>query len=256
MIFNMSGGGGSGGRANLNFKIISGTSAPASPVENDIWVNTDAEITSWTFSADEPVSIADGALWISVGKASPVAFNALMENGIMVYPLSVKQYGGGAWASKEAKSYINGEWVDWVIYLYNNGDVCADVSGGFKAYPYKPDKYNGSSVIVPTLNLKSDYMEITEPAQYYGQVFNETAFAVDELSEIEVAYSNASDGINLGVTSTNTHGFSLAASVTPEAGEGTAIIDVSALSGKYYFAVSMLNSNVPKTLNIHEIMLR
>lgn len=38
----------------LNFKVVGGTTEPADPSENMIWVNTDTEITSWYFNADEP----------------------------------------------------------------------------------------------------------------------------------------------------------------------------------------------------------
>lgn len=49
MILNMTGGGNP-----LNFKVVGGTSAPASPKENTIWVNTDTAIAGWHFGADEP----------------------------------------------------------------------------------------------------------------------------------------------------------------------------------------------------------
>lgn len=64
MIFNMSGGG--GGDAKLNFEVVGGTSAPASPKENTIWVNTSTTITSWVFSSNNPyigyqdVNLMDG----------------------------------------------------------------------------------------------------------------------------------------------------------------------------------------------------
>ena len=46
--------GAGGGGANLNFRVLGGTTQPANPKENDIWVNTDAKITSWVFSVTEP----------------------------------------------------------------------------------------------------------------------------------------------------------------------------------------------------------
>lgn len=51
MILNMSGGGGGSG---LNFRVLGGTSQPASPKENDIWVNTNTAVHSWDFSATQP----------------------------------------------------------------------------------------------------------------------------------------------------------------------------------------------------------
>ena len=50
MIHNMAGGGGAG----LNFKVVSGLTRPANPVENTIWVPTDTDISSYAFSATEP----------------------------------------------------------------------------------------------------------------------------------------------------------------------------------------------------------
>lgn len=104
------GGGGSGG---LNFQVIGGTTAPSNPKENMIWVNTSTKITSYIFSATQPTGSA-GMVWISTGTSSTVEFNALKKNGIQVYPISAKQYIGGAWVDVEAKIYQGGSWVDWI----------------------------------------------------------------------------------------------------------------------------------------------
>ena len=52
MIGRTNAGGGAGG--GLNFKVVGGTSTPASTKENTIWVNTDTAIPSWHFGVDEP----------------------------------------------------------------------------------------------------------------------------------------------------------------------------------------------------------
>lgn len=49
---NFNAGGAGGG---LNFKVVGDTTAPVSPSENMIWINTDVPITSYIFSAKEPV---------------------------------------------------------------------------------------------------------------------------------------------------------------------------------------------------------
>lgn len=120
-----------GGGVGLNFRIIGGTSAPSSPKENDIWVNTDTIITSYIFSVSEPKEKAKGMLWVTVGEDSTVSFNALKKNEILICPVGVKQYIGGAWVEKVAKTYQNGTWKDWRVYLYNEGDLCADLTGGW-----------------------------------------------------------------------------------------------------------------------------
>lgn len=110
-----------GGGASLNFKVVGGTSAPASQKENTIWVNTSTAITSWVFSATQPTG-SSGMVWFTTGTSSIVAFNALKKNSIMVYPLSAKQYVSGAWKDVNAKSYQNGAWVDWLKVVVTNPD--------------------------------------------------------------------------------------------------------------------------------------
>lgn len=120
MIFNMNGGGGSVG---LNFKIVGGVIEPVSPSENIIWVNTDTQITEWTFRVIEPEEPIEGMVWFPTSKASLSEFNALKNNGIMVYPISTKQYIGGAWADKTAKIYQGGIWKNVLntMYLFESG---------------------------------------------------------------------------------------------------------------------------------------
>lgn len=150
------GGGGSGG---LNFRIVGGTSEPSNPRENLIWVNTDVKITSWVFSANEPENPESGMIWISTGSSSPVAFNALKKNGIVVFPISAKQYIAGEstsilgedllgemvlgsttstdsqWVDVTAKSYQGGEWVDWWNgELYDNGKEFETQTGGWRLW--------------------------------------------------------------------------------------------------------------------------
>ena len=82
-------------------------------------------------------------VWILTGISSTVEFNALQENGLLVYPISAKQYVGGAWMDVTAKSWQNGEWVEWIVYLYNEGDRCEDLTGSWEANANM--KLNGSA---------------------------------------------------------------------------------------------------------------
>ena len=129
MIFNMSGGG-----ANLNFAVYGGTNAPVSPKENDIWINTDTEITSWAFSVDEPTNPEEGKAWFYTGASSVAPINILKDNGVMVYPMSAKQYIGVAWVDKYAKTYINGEWTDWAIFILDGLNHYETLTGGWHIY--------------------------------------------------------------------------------------------------------------------------
>lgn len=118
--------------SSLSFSIVGGTTQPSNPANNTVWVNTSTAISSWVFSATTPSSPAEGMVWFLTGTASNVAFNALNKNDIMVYPLSTKQYVGGAWVDKIVASYKNGAWVSWWDgYLYKNGDEYKYITGGW-----------------------------------------------------------------------------------------------------------------------------
>lgn len=147
MILNMSGGGGT----SLNFKVV-GNPQPNNPSNNTIWLNTDVPITRWLLSPTEPSSSESGMAWITIGSSGPVSFNALKKNGIQICPISAKQYINGAWVDKTAKSWQDGKWVDWIVYLFNNGDN-ETVSGGWSAVA---SSYNGLSGGTPTLTVKGD----------------------------------------------------------------------------------------------------
>lgn len=123
---------GAGGGVPLNFKVVGGTSAPSNPKENTIWVNTDAGITSWAFSAAQPETATAGMVWFKLDTTCPAEINIMKKNCVMVYPVSVKQYVGGVWAEKTAMTYQIGSWVEWTTYMYNMGDTCDHLTGGWK----------------------------------------------------------------------------------------------------------------------------
>jgi hypothetical protein len=151
---------GAGGSNPLNFKIVSYVTEEellaASPKENTVGVVTADTITSWIFSATEPTDPVEGMVWFSTSTTSHAAFNALKKNTLQVYPISAKQYIGGACVDVETKSFQNGVWVEWVKYLYNNGDECVSITGGWidvKQSPtdsslyYPVEKRNGSMYV-------------------------------------------------------------------------------------------------------------
>ena len=124
-----SGGGGGGG---VSFTVKGGTTAPASPKVGTIWVNTDQDITGYTFSATEPESPVEGMVWFLTSKSSTVAFNALKKNALMVYPVSAKQWQSGAWVSKLVSSGTGTGWVSWFDgTIFDNGEQYDGVTGGW-----------------------------------------------------------------------------------------------------------------------------
>ena len=145
MIFNMTGGG-----APLNFKVVPNPQ-PDTAKENTIWVDTD-RINNYYFSATQPENMVNYDVWFRVGTSSSVEFNALKKNGIQVYPLSAKQYVSGALVDVTAKTYKDGALVEWMLYLYNAGDQCNSITGGWGSSGYID---SGGATVSGTLNANN-----------------------------------------------------------------------------------------------------
>ena len=109
----------------LNYSVVNGLEEPANPTQNMIWVQTVTPIGRVFFGNDEPnETFMEGDVWICTGNSSGVAFNSLKVGNNymdMVYPLNVLQYVNDEWANVTAMSYQNGEWAEWIIYLFNYG---------------------------------------------------------------------------------------------------------------------------------------
>lgn len=161
---------GGGGGAALNFTVVGGTEQPARAKENTIWVNTEAEITSWVFSATEPTEPNEGMVWIKTSGVSSIWFNALKKNEIQVYPVGTLQYTGGAWVDKVPKIYQNGTWNELILWLYNYGDECLAVTGqwiaeGMSMNAQYPNK------VAPNVTRNEDSIKITGVSGVNGGVF-------------------------------------------------------------------------------------
>ena len=109
------------GGAGLNFKIVGGTTQPASPKENTIWINTDLEITGWAFDAESPNYLSTGGIWLKTALNGNAKMNIVKKNTIFVSFLYAFQWNGTAFVSKEAKLYSNGKWVEMGAIFYADG---------------------------------------------------------------------------------------------------------------------------------------
>lgn len=249
MIGRTNTGGGAGG--GLNFKVVGGTSAPASPKENTIWINTNTTITSYVFSATQPTGSA-GMVWISIGTSSTGEFNALKKNSIQVYPISAKQYVSGAWVGKEAKSYQGGKWVDWVTYLFNNGDECTAQTGGWSGAWTNANGYF--------------YVECKGNTTWYPEY---TANKIDltKAKTLKINYEIIDTGgalqysMRLGLLSAKPSSTALssapsyASSVVCGETEKQAVLDVSAITGEYYVVFTNPSSIGTTKTKVYEVII-
>ena len=258
-IFNMVG---CGGGSSLNYEVVGGTSAPSSPSENTIWINTSNTITSHVFSATEPENPVEGMVWICVGTSSAVAFSATEENPVMVYPLSANQYVSGAWVDKTAKTYQNGEWVDWAMFLFDNGNECTYVTGGWEGAAVKGRANNTSDkATAPSITKGATYMIVSTSSAAHGVIRPKNLIDVTNFSTLRLKYSAATapGWRMLSLTSRGGTWFE----PSPPAGAwlsggamGTiyeAALDISALSGKYDIVIGM--GQAADTIRIYEMVL-
>lgn len=248
-VLNFVGGGGSAG--GLNYEVVGGTTQPTGS-ENLIWVNTSNEITSHIFSADAPSSPSEGMVWFKTSSSSVAAFNALEENTLMVYPDKCQQYVNSAWVEKTALSYLNGEWVEWVIPV----TIYPGVS--YNAYNW----YFGPNIdtskdknVAPTVSNNGTTVRVSVSSSYdsnqgtyprtSGVAVSQTAVDLTGHKKVLVTYENksASGDVGFWVNTTNTGGAPGTSTgrlvyVTDTA--GTAIIQpTDALSGAYYFGIGV-----------------
>lgn len=234
---------GNGGGSNLNFKVVGGTSAPASPVENTIWVNTSVAITGWVFSYAEPESPEEGMVWISTGLSSPVEFNALKKNGIQVYPVSAKQYVGGAWVNKTAKSCQNGAWSGWLTteYLVKDGNA-----------KYAFSKYDNDAI----LSASGGYYVFTATTGGYYGMWTSVDLTGYNTVKVDGVFQPSNDGTNnftnlcVWPTGTSNPIWSNTVAKTALTTSG-ATLDISSLSGSYYVGLSSTYTYEQKILNLY-----
>lgn len=105
----------------------------------------------------------EGTVWFPTGTASNAAFNALKKNALVVCPITAYQYIGGAWVNKTAEIYQSGSWSDIAGYLYNLGDECESITGGWQARGWKAN--SNYSALTPTLakNAENMTMALSKP---------------------------------------------------------------------------------------------
>jgi len=258
MIINMAGGSGAG----LNFTVVGGTTQLSTASENTIWVNSSTPVSSYVFSATEPATpIDDGTVWIQTGIKSNAAFNALKKNQLMVYPSACKQYENGAWQSKVAKCWMNGEWVDLYVALnivLNGKHDTTDIGGwtaSSKAFA------SGFVAKAPTITSTSAKLSLSISSSDYNN------YAGGAISKNDIDFTNYSKitfvgtytagyGSKLSVAvidrtstylHTNSKAYVLALNKNAEAnsaGNFSVTLDVSDISGEYALAIGIAVQNI------------
>lgn len=178
-------GGSSGGAGGSELVIVGGTTSPAKATHNTIWVDTPTEITSYVLAGTEPAIPIAGMVWITIGAGGAKMVAPVGDEWVVVYPMSAKQYVDGAWVTRTAKSYQNGEWVEWAIdtVLYESGAFNEDI-------PHFSSKTPDNATITYSdsyINMASVANKVSETYEGFGPI-NIAGF-----SRLIVVLSNTSD---------------------------------------------------------------
>lgn len=241
-----------GGSGWLNFKIVGGTSEPSAPRENTIWVNTDQKITSWIFSVLEPSGPKEGMVWFITGTSSAVEFNALKKNGIQVYPNSAKQYIDGTWKNVAAQSYQNGQWVDWIKYLYNNGDECTGITGGWESVYDNTGSFYSKATVTKT----ESSIKLSGATETMIAAATKNALDVTDWNTVFIKLSNVANmrgALALFPSGKTLIQSNFAAATWTTKKEGIFSLDVSTLTGKHRIAYYMAQDTYAGSGEINEV---
>lgn len=242
-----------GGGADINFKVVGGTTRPTSPKENTIWVNTSTKISEWTFSATQPVNPTGGMVWFSTGKSSSVEFNALKKNRLNVYPVSAKQYVSGSLVDVTCQSYQNGKWNNWIRknILYIAGDENEVVTGGWVD---RRVGVNNSRLSALTITRAETYLGAS--AAVGGGSMITTKNKIDLTNWTEIVFEGVIDSFNASwcrmavwtEIPTNSEK-NIAAEIRFASGDhsGEQRLDITGLYGSYYVGFLIDSSSVRMT---------
>lgn len=236
--------GGGGAVGGSEFVIVGGTVRPSKATENTVWVNTDVEITDYVLSAAEPESPVSGMLWLQIADESDCKISAPVGGDyINLYIKVAKLYVGGAWEDKDFEIYRGGAWllVPSTFWLYHQGDLCEDVTGGWAqtgdggSITFNED----NAVVNVNAYLKATHMSTVKPVNVTdltrivfllksAQSYSKQGYGRIGLSEINTASADPNGGKNYVVSQTLTASDDFVEVEVP----------VADLVGSYYILIS------------------
>lgn len=249
-----------GGGTSLNFDVkrysTKAELLAATSKENTIGIISEHEMTGWIIDFNQPEELTEGMVWIPVGTYSAVEFNALKKNTIQVYPLSAKQMVSGALVNVEAMSYQGGEWVEWITYLYREGNQCVDITGGWSDSGLL---WSGSTAPLTPVTVGEKSITLPSSSSQASAVATVNNVNLAKINTLCMRYTSngTHDQMRFGVMLGNevTYGHSSfnspANAPIPIATNGILEVDVSNVNSGRIFATCY--NGVGATLSIHDV---
>ena len=236
--------GGSGGANPLNFVVKAYPSEVElntdTPNGNTLGVVTTNPIPGWYFDFKQPENMAEGEVWFLSGTNSTAKFNALKRNNIMVYPSGAKQMVSGVLKDVVAKCYQDEKWLDWMIYLFNDGKANETLTGGFEKFL---SNSQGDAVI------NSDCIYIT-CKKYDSSWSGSTSFAAKNRIDLtqhtklraKGTYTGSYGGLDIGVSTAanpSSSSTSIAKATASTSGNFDLSVDLNSVEGEYYVYIRL-----------------
>ena len=251
------------GDAGPGITVVGGTTQPASPENNTIWVNTNSPITKYEIgSIKNPTwSTSEGWLYIYAITSNYEGLNVFMNHGISddfyIQPIIAYQYTNGAWVEKPIKWYgtVNKtgttQWNE-TAFLYYRGNEASFLTGGWSTIQ------DSSSI---TLTKMNTHLDIKNSNGYSSGFYTTSKIDLTNIKTLTVTgqgsySSNQYNVVELAVGISNSPTLSWGTFEKCAVGKGTsanttynlsATLDVSSYSGSYYVVIktySMVNGQV------------
>lgn len=234
--------------AELDYTVACTAERPTAPVKNTLWVQNGADTSDVRFSLTAPSTPASNTLWIEQGAQSPAPFEPIKDGGITVYPRRVKQYDAstGTWTLRRAEFYNGTEWAEFRIPIYDFGDECTALSGGWNVAVSSWS--TAGSGIPASITKNSDHIFITGNSYKVtgGSGYRLTTVSPLDLTEVDcigMSVSALTGQGMLGVLPQGDEYMNADACQSISGATGTTpaetTMDVSALTGLHYICLLM-----------------
>ena len=205
--------------------------------------NKSATYSDITF-CEKGVEVRPGTVLIETGTYSDASFNALKKNSIRVYPLLAKQYINGSWTDKSAQSYRGGTWVGWIPYLYNTGDECDSLTGGWVSKEWTYSSGVNTSAGTQTIQRNADSIQFVKEGLKGGAFHTANKIDLNGVKTIKFEGSmpveSSGDewhmifGVWSDLNGSYAYDSAVAKIATTSSGRTSFSLDVSSLNGTYY----------------------
>lgn len=190
---------------------------------------------------DVPIPIEQGVVWFPTASQSTSPMNILKNNNITIYPYGANQYVNGEWVSVAAEAFTKGTWWLWELWLYSYGEEYFDLTGGWteevncretvdgvvylRPYAYSGNAADPNAVFIRWFPQTRNKIDITN--------FNSIVLNI-QYNPLVVHVWLSTTEINYNTLANAEYHFN-----TENKHTGEWIIDVSDISGSYYFVISV-----------------